>query len=94
MSANFGDLRSCGHELRHKKNIKNGDFWLENLLVRLQLKSHLMCKANIVHNVGFINGSCKPSLREGGGLATKILEAKNGQKVDNFESIYLSKYRF
>ena len=49
MCANFGDPRSRDRELRAKKTIKNGDFLFENLLlvIRLQLKSHLMCKAEI-----------------------------------------------
>ena len=35
MCANFWDPRSRGRELRLIKNIKNGDFWFENLLIRL-----------------------------------------------------------
>ena len=47
MCANVGDPKSdC--ELRHtKKNIKNGDFWLENLIIRLLLKNHLTFKPEI-----------------------------------------------
>ena len=38
-------------------------------------------------------GLCKPSL--GAPIyVTKVLQAKNGQKVENFEPIYLDKYRF
>ena len=47
MCANLGDPGSRDHELRHTKNIKNGDFWLENLLIRLYLKNHLTFKAGI-----------------------------------------------
>ena len=36
MCANFGDPRSRDRELTHKqKTLKNDDFWLENLLIRL-----------------------------------------------------------
>ena len=38
------------------------------------------------------NAFCKPSLGAPG-LVTKILQAENGQKVDEFEPIYLSNYR-
>ena len=34
---------------------------------------------------GLMNASCKPRL--GGGHVTKILQAENGQKVDDFEQI-------
>ena len=40
-----------------------------------------------------INGSCKPSLGATGSV-TKMLQAGNEQKVDEFEPIYLGKYRF
>ena len=43
MYANFGDPRSCDRELRHHKKHKTGDFWFENLLIRLLLKNHLTC---------------------------------------------------
>ena len=35
MCGNYGDLRSRDCELRHQKNIKNDNFWDENLLIRL-----------------------------------------------------------
>ena len=38
-----------------------------------------------------INGLCKPSL-EAPGHVTKVLQAENGQKVDDFEPIRLGKY--
>ena len=38
-----------------------------------------------------INGLCKLSLGEAGGHVTKILRAENGQKVDDFEPIYIGK---
>ena len=40
-----------------------------------------------------INGLCKSSLGAPGN-ATKILHAKNGQKVDEFVPIYLGTYRY
>ena len=40
-----------------------------------------------------INGLYKPSLGAPSDV-TKMLLAENGQKVDNFEPIYLGKYRF
>ena len=40
-----------------------------------------------------MNALCKPSLGALGYL-TKILQIKNGQKVDEFESIYLGKYQY
>ena len=33
MGAKFGDSRSRDRELTHKKTLKNGDFWLESLLL-------------------------------------------------------------
>ena len=35
MCANFGDPRLRDRELTYKKTLKNGDFWLESLLIRL-----------------------------------------------------------
>ena len=40
---------------------------------------------------GLKNGQRKPSL-EVPGYVTKMLQAENGHKVDDFESIYLGKY--
>ena len=40
-----------------------------------------------------IKASCKPSLKAPG-YVTKILQAENGQKVDEFEPIYLGNYRY
>ena len=40
-----------------------------------------------------INALCKPSLGAPGHV-TKILQAENGQKVDEFETIYLGNYRY
>ena len=40
-----------------------------------------------------INNFCKPSLGAPGHV-TKMLQAENGQKVDEFETIHLHKYRF
>ena len=48
MYANFGDPRSRDRELRYKKNIKNGDFWLSKVLICL----HLACTAEICTHVG------------------------------------------
>ena len=38
-----------------------------------------------------MNALCKPSVRAPGHV-TKILKAKNRQKVDDFEPIYLGNY--
>ena len=40
-----------------------------------------------------INGLCKPSLKAPDHV-TKMLPAEHGQKVDDFEPIYLGRYRF
>ena len=40
-----------------------------------------------------ISGLCKPSLGAPGHVTT-MLQAENGQKVDDFELIYLRNYRF
>ena len=66
------------------KNI-NRDFWLENLLIRLQLKNHLTRKAEIWTQCGCLGAP---------GHVTKMLHAENGQKVDDFEAMYLGKYQF
>ena len=52
MCANFGDPRSRDRKLTNKKNIKNRDFWLENVLICLLLKNHLKCKAEIYTHCG------------------------------------------
>ena len=51
MCANFGYPRSRDRELSHKTT-KKCDFWLENLLIRLQLKNHLVCEADICTQCG------------------------------------------
>ena len=40
-----------------------------------------------------MHGLCKPSMVAAGHV-TKILQAENGLKVDEFEPIYLGKYRY
>ena len=40
-----------------------------------------------------INALCKPSSGAPGSV-TKMLHTKKGQKLDNFEPVYLGKYRF
>ena len=40
-----------------------------------------------------VNGSCKRSLWEPARV-TKMLQAENGQKVDDFQPIFIGKYRF
>ena len=40
-----------------------------------------------------MNGFCKPSLWAPGHV-TEMLQAENGQKMDDFEPIYLSKTDF
>ena len=40
-----------------------------------------------------MNALCKPSLGASG-LVNKILQAENGQKVDEFEPIYLGNYQY
>ena len=63
------------------------------------INSHITQKPIGLHNWNLytfwviINGLCKPTLGAPGHM-TKMLQAKNGQKVDDFEPIYLGKYRF
>ena len=52
MCANFRDPRSRNRELRHKKKIENGDFWLENLSIRLYSKTTWRGQLQLGHNVG------------------------------------------
>ena len=47
MCAIFGDPWSRDGDLRHKKNRKNGDFWIENLLI-----NHLTHKVEIRTQLG------------------------------------------
>ena len=76
-----------------KKKI-NGKFWLEKLLIRLHFKILWACKAKVWGTMWvLINALCKPSLRAPGHV-TKMLHAENGQKVDEFELIYLGNYRY
>ena len=51
MYVNFGDPRSRGREMKHKKH-KNGDFRFENLLICLQLKNHLAYTTEICTQCG------------------------------------------
>ena len=74
------------------KNIKNGDFWLEKLLIRLQ-KPLGVESWNLNTMWVLMNISWKTSLGALGHL-TKFLQAENGQKVDEFEPIYLGNYPY
>ena len=49
--ANFGNPRSRDRELTLKKTIKNGDFWLGNLLIiAYTLQTSCRVKLKFVHN--------------------------------------------
>ena len=93
MCASFGD--SIGHVIVnwHRKEHKKCDFWLESLLIPYNSKITWRAKLKFVSNLVLINGLCKPSLKASGHV-TKMLPAKHGQKVDDFEPTHLGKYRF
>ena len=95
MCANFGDPRSRDRELRHKKNRKMRFFtwkFINSPVTQKPISAHGW---NLYTMRVIISGSCKPSLGPLGtpGYVTKMLQAKNGQKVNNFEPIYLNKHR-
>ena len=77
MRANFGDPRSRDRKLRHKKNIKKCDFWLEIYYFAYNSKTTWCAQLKFVRNVGAYNGLCKLSLGEPGHV-TKMLPAENG----------------
>ena len=70
---------------------RNGNFWLENLLVCLSLKTTSRAKLKFGHNM-CSNGGFMHSELGVPGHVTAILKAENGQKVDEFKTIYLGKY--
>ena len=94
MCANFGDPRSRDRELRYKKIIKNGNFWLQKLLNRLQFQKHLTCKAEIWTQCVCTYKCFMQTKFEGARSRDQILQAKNGPKVDDFEPIYLGTHRY
>ena len=75
MCANFGDPRSRDCELRHKKKHRRCDFWLENLLVCLQLKTTRRAHLTLGTMWVIINGFCKPSLGAPGHV-TKLVTGR------------------
>ena len=84
MCANSGDPRSCDRQFTHKKEEKNGNFWVENLLIHLQLKDHLTCKAKVWAQQGLMGTEFKV-LRH----MTELLPAENRQKWTNLNQYFL-----
>ena len=68
-------------------------FGLKIYLLVYNSKSTRRAKLNFGHNADTLNGLCKRSLKAPG-IVTKMLHAENGQKVDDFEAMYLAKYQF
>ena len=87
--ANFGDPRSRDHELRHKKTHRKRRVGLENLLICLQLKNHLTCKAEINTQCGCLKNAYADRVLGAPVHMAKVLQAKNGLNVDVFELKYL-----
>ena len=91
-------LGNLGHVIVNwdtkKKHKKNGNFWLEKLLNCLKFQNHLTCKAAIWTQCGCLWMLYRNQVWGALGYVTKILQAKSGQKVDNFESVYLGNYLY
>ena len=91
MNANFGGRRSRDNDLGTLKSTKNGYFWAEIFFISLLTKKQLNVKSwNLDTTWVMINSVWIPSLRASSHV-TEISEAENGQKVVNFEVVYLGK---
>ena len=93
MCTNFGDPRSRDRELRHKKTLKKRQFLAWKVINSLTTPKPLDAQSwNLYTMRVLINGLRKLSLGTLG-LVTKILQAQDGQKVHDFDPIYLGNYR-
>ena len=89
MCANFGDPRSRDRELKQKIRFLAWKF-INSPTTQKQLA---VDSWNLYTMWVIINGLCKQSLGAPGHVI-KLLQAENGQKVDDLEPIYLGKYWF
>ena len=60
--ANFGVPRSRNRELTHKKTLKNGNFWLENLLIRHSRRTRSQTTKNL-YIAKFSFSRCQKSIK-------------------------------
>ena len=93
MSANFGNPRSHDRNLRHKKTKKRWCLAWKFINLPLTQKPLGVESWNLYTMWLLRNDLRKPSL-EAPGHVTKMLLSENRQIVDDFKSIYLSKYRY
>ena len=68
---------------RSTSHKKNGNFCLENLLIRLNSKTTWRVKLKFGHNEGAYKCFMQTEIGAPGHV-TKILQSENGQKVDEF----------
>ena len=76
-----------------KKHKKTAIFVLKTYFFAYTLKPFRVQSRNLGTIWVFMNALCKPSLGTPSHV-TKILKAENGQKVDQFELIYLNNYSY
>ena len=91
MCVNFGDTRLRDCELRHKKIIKNADSAGKFINLSITQKPLDVKRWNLNTIWVLMNTWSKPSLGAPSN-ETKILQAENERKVDEFEPIYLGNY--
>ena len=95
MRANFGDPWQRDRQLRHQKNIEKLRFLPWKCINSLVTQKPLdLLNWNLDTMCVLITALCWPSLGAPGPVMTEILQAENGQKVTEFESIYLCNYRY
>ena len=75
------------------KKLKKRRFLARKFINSLTTQHLLTCKAEIWTQRVLINALCKPSMGAPGHV-TKISQVENGQKVVEFQPIYLGKYRY
>ena len=92
MCANLGDSRSRDCELRPQKIWKKLRF-LAEINSPLTQKPFDVQSWNLNTMWVLMNVLCKPSFKAPSHV-TKILQAKNGRKVEEFEPIYLGNYQY
>ena len=88
------NLDSTFRELAHKKNIKKWQFLASKFINSpINQKAFGVQSGNWDTMWVLMNALCKPSLGAPS-YETKISQAENGQKVNDFEPTKLGKYRF